>query len=211
MKSIAAVPRRSGVTPATGNTLHGGHCTRVLSSASASTSSSDPSLPGPRNAFVPGQEATTRRALFNRISPVYDEVTAPSAVRGDGVTCMGGDLACPGDLRSQEHIAVPRSPRVAHRVNPASQLNERLSFGQHKVWKRMAVRWSGAKLGQSALDVCCGSGDLALELARVVGPNGQVQPRRRVPLLLRPAPHCGSRVCARVGRGVQSAASYWLG
>lgn len=59
----------------------------------------------------------------------------------------------------------------------APQLNERLSFGQHKVWKRMAVRWTGAKAGNRVLDVCCGSGDLAFELARAVGPSGQVGSR----------------------------------
>lgn len=54
------------------------------------------------------------------------------------------------------------------------QLNDRLSLGQHRVWKRMAVKWSGAAPGQRALDVCCGSGDLALLLAAAVGPTGSV-------------------------------------
>lgn len=53
-------------------------------------------------------------------------------------------------------------------------LNERLSFGLHRVWKRMAVRWSGAAPGQQVLDVCCGSGDLTLMLARQVGATGTV-------------------------------------
>jgi demethylmenaquinone methyltransferase/2-methoxy-6-polyprenyl-1,4-benzoquinol methylase len=54
------------------------------------------------------------------------------------------------------------------------QLNNTLSFGQHWVWKKMAVKWSGAKTGQRVLDLCCGSGDLALLLAAAVGPKGQV-------------------------------------
>jgi ubiquinone/menaquinone biosynthesis methyltransferase len=53
-------------------------------------------------------------------------------------------------------------------------LNERLSLGLHRVWKRMAVRWSGAQRGDVCLDLCCGSGDLALMLARQVGPEGSV-------------------------------------
>ena len=36
------------------------------------------------------------------------------------------------------------------------------------------MKWSGAKPGYRALDVCCGSGDLALMLAEAVGPSGQV-------------------------------------
>jgi demethylphylloquinol methyltransferase len=61
------------------------------------------------------------------------------------------------------------------RIAPVyDSLNERLSFGLHRVWKRMAVRWSGAAPGQQVLDVCCGSGDLALLLAHQVGATGTV-------------------------------------
>lgn len=54
------------------------------------------------------------------------------------------------------------------------QLNNKLSFGQHWVWKQMTVGWSGAKPGGKVLDVCCGSGDIAFLMARAVGPKGQV-------------------------------------
>lgn len=54
------------------------------------------------------------------------------------------------------------------------QLNQSLSFGQHRVWKRMAVKWSGAEAGDTCLDLCCGSGDLAQLLAEAVGIKGQV-------------------------------------
>lgn len=54
------------------------------------------------------------------------------------------------------------------------ELNDQLSFGMHKVWKRMTVKWSGAAPGCSALDVCCGSGDIAMILAEVVGRTGSV-------------------------------------
>ncbi|MGB3136018.1 MAG: bifunctional demethylmenaquinone methyltransferase/2-methoxy-6-polyprenyl-1,4-benzoquinol methylase UbiE [Nodosilinea sp.] len=61
------------------------------------------------------------------------------------------------------------------RIAPVyDSLNERLSFGLHRVWKRMAVRWSGAAPGHTVLDLCCGSGDLALMLAQVVGAVGTV-------------------------------------
>lgn len=54
------------------------------------------------------------------------------------------------------------------------ELNQSLSLGLHLIWKQMAVDWSGARPGMTALDVCCGSGDLALLLARQVGTRGQV-------------------------------------
>ncbi|KAG6556510.1 hypothetical protein Mapa_001836 [Marchantia paleacea] len=53
-------------------------------------------------------------------------------------------------------------------------LNDWLSLGQHRVWKRMAVSWSGAKAGGTVLDICCGSGDLAFLLAQKVGKSGKV-------------------------------------
>ena len=55
------------------------------------------------------------------------------------------------------------------------QLNNRLSFGQHWVWKQTTVKYSGARSGHRALDVCCGSGDLAMLLAKLVGPRGEVR------------------------------------
>lgn len=61
------------------------------------------------------------------------------------------------------------------RIAPVyDQLNQWLSLGQHRIWKTMAVKWSGAKSGDTCLDLCCGSGDLALLLADRVGPTGQV-------------------------------------
>lgn len=54
------------------------------------------------------------------------------------------------------------------------QLNTWLSLGQHRIWKRMTVKWSGAIAGDTCLDVCCGSGDLTQMLAQTVGLQGQV-------------------------------------
>ncbi|KAK9857629.1 hypothetical protein WJX84_004667 [Apatococcus fuscideae] len=62
-----------------------------------------------------------------------------------------------------------------NRIAPVyDQMNDVLSLGQHRVWKRMAVKWSRARAGQRALDVCCGSGDIAFLLAQAVGPSGEV-------------------------------------
>jgi ubiquinone/menaquinone biosynthesis methyltransferase len=54
------------------------------------------------------------------------------------------------------------------------KLNDVLSLGLHRVWKRAAVRWTGVGPGDKAIDVCCGSGDIALRLADAVGPSGEV-------------------------------------
>ncbi|KAH6801946.1 S-adenosyl-L-methionine-dependent methyltransferases superfamily protein [Perilla frutescens var. frutescens] len=62
-----------------------------------------------------------------------------------------------------------------NRIAPVyDNLNDLLSLGRHRVWKRMTVSWSGVKEGDTVLDVCCGSGDLAFLLSEKVGINGQV-------------------------------------
>lgn len=53
-------------------------------------------------------------------------------------------------------------------------LNDRLSLGQHRIWKMMAVKWSNPQPGDTALDICCGSGDLAFMLAKKIGHHGKV-------------------------------------
>lgn len=64
---------------------------------------------------------------------------------------------------------------IFNRIAPVyDQMNDRLSLGQHRVWKQMTIKWSQVKTGDTCLDVCCGSGDLALSLARRVGTTGKV-------------------------------------
>jgi demethylmenaquinone methyltransferase/2-methoxy-6-polyprenyl-1,4-benzoquinol methylase len=53
-------------------------------------------------------------------------------------------------------------------------MNTLLSFGLHHLWKRTAVRMLGLKPGDWVLDVCGGTGDLALLAARAVGASGRV-------------------------------------
>lgn len=62
-----------------------------------------------------------------------------------------------------------------NRIAPVyDNLNDRLSLGQHRIWKRMALTWSGVKGGDHVLDLCCGSGDLAFLLAEKIGLHGKV-------------------------------------
>jgi demethylphylloquinol methyltransferase len=69
----------------------------------------------------------------------------------------------------------PSVQALFDRIAPVyDHLNQWLSLGQHQIWKQMAVKWAEPTTGDSALDLCCGSGDLAQILARFVGPQGQV-------------------------------------
>lgn len=61
------------------------------------------------------------------------------------------------------------------RIAPVyDELNQWLSLGQHKIWKLMTVKWCEPKPGDVALDLCCGSGDVAEMLGDRVGATGQV-------------------------------------
>lgn len=53
-------------------------------------------------------------------------------------------------------------------------LNDVLSFHRHKAWRRFAVQLAGVQPGDCALDVCTGTGDLAMDLYRAIGPSGFV-------------------------------------
>lgn len=62
-----------------------------------------------------------------------------------------------------------------NRIAPVyDELNNSLSFGLHRIWKRMTVKWSGAKPGDACIDLCCGSGDITQILAEKVGKAGRV-------------------------------------
>ena len=53
-------------------------------------------------------------------------------------------------------------------------MNDLMSLGLHRVWKRFALEMSGVREGSRVLDVASGSGDLAAAFARRAGPTGQV-------------------------------------
>ena len=53
-------------------------------------------------------------------------------------------------------------------------MNSAMTAGMHHRWRARAVDRAGVGPGDAALDVCCGTGDLTLELARRVGPAGRV-------------------------------------
>ena len=53
-------------------------------------------------------------------------------------------------------------------------MNDLMSFGVHRLWKRFAIELAGVRPGQRVLDLASGTGDLADRLADLVGPDGQV-------------------------------------
>lgn len=64
---------------------------------------------------------------------------------------------------------------VFRSVAPSYDLmNDLMSLGLHRAWKRFAIEASGVREGSKVLDVASGSGDLAAAFARRAGPTGVV-------------------------------------
>ena len=53
-------------------------------------------------------------------------------------------------------------------------MNDLMSAGAHRIWKRFTLALANLRPGQRALDVAGGSGDLAAGLARQVGERGLI-------------------------------------
>lgn len=53
-------------------------------------------------------------------------------------------------------------------------MNDLMSGGIHRLWKRFTIEMSGVRSGQRVLDIAGGTGDLAMRFSRLVGPEGQV-------------------------------------
>jgi demethylmenaquinone methyltransferase/2-methoxy-6-polyprenyl-1,4-benzoquinol methylase len=53
-------------------------------------------------------------------------------------------------------------------------MNDLMSFGVHRLWKQFTLALTGLKVGDTALDVAGGTGDLSVGLLRQVGRGGRV-------------------------------------
>ena len=74
---------------------------------------------------------------------------------------MTNEFYKPGEERAARVSALFAT--VARRYD---LINDIQSFGLHRVWKRRLLGFAHAHPGERALDLCCGTGDIALALAK---------------------------------------------
>jgi demethylmenaquinone methyltransferase/2-methoxy-6-polyprenyl-1,4-benzoquinol methylase len=86
----------------------------------------------------------------------------------DPTVDFGFEKVAPADKASRVRSVFER---VADRYDI---MNDLMSFGTHRLWKRFTLSLTGLRPGQSALDVAGGTGDLAAGLLRQVGKAGRV-------------------------------------
>ena len=87
----------------------------------------------------------------------------------DERTTHFGYQEVPEDEKAKRVGAVFRSVASSYDL-----MNDLMSLGLHRAWKRFALELSGVRAGSRVLDVASGSGDLARAFAKRVGPTGQV-------------------------------------
>lgn len=75
--------------------------------------------------------------------------------------------------------------KVAAKYDKANSV---LSVGIHHLWRKKLVALSGAKAGMKVLDCATGTGDLAIEFKKTVGPTGEVVGTDFCKEMLEPAP-----------------------
>jgi demethylmenaquinone methyltransferase/2-methoxy-6-polyprenyl-1,4-benzoquinol methylase len=82
------------------------------------------------------------------------------------------------DFGYQQVPVTEKAKKVAAVFNSVAErydvMNDLMSLGAHRLWKRFAIEVSGVRNGQQVLDLAGGTGDLALQFAQRVGAEGKV-------------------------------------
>jgi demethylmenaquinone methyltransferase/2-methoxy-6-polyprenyl-1,4-benzoquinol methylase len=75
------------------------------------------------------------------------------------------------DKSEKEHMVASVFHSVAKQYDI---MNDLMSFGVHRLWKRFTIDASGVRPGNKVLDLAGGTGDLTAKFSKLVGKEGQV-------------------------------------
>ncbi len=114
----------------------------------------------------PVNTATTQQNLFNQ----RDDINNPHTADTDGAEQTHFGYKTVNKAEKQARVADVFTS-VAKKYDI---MNDLMSFGIHRLWKRYAISLSGVRAGQRVLDIAGGTGDLAKVFSREVGRNGYV-------------------------------------
>ena len=109
---------------------------------------------------------TIKQALFNQ----RDDINNPHTLETDGAEETHFGYKTVNKAEKQARVADVFTS-VAKKYDI---MNDLMSFGIHRLWKRYAISLSGVRAGQHVLDIAGGTGDLAKVFSREVGRNGHV-------------------------------------
>ncbi|WP_216782774.1 bifunctional demethylmenaquinone methyltransferase/2-methoxy-6-polyprenyl-1,4-benzoquinol methylase UbiE [Candidatus Profftia tarda] len=91
---------------------------------------------------------------------------------------MRDDVSGTNHLDYKDIAAVKKTEKVAQVFHSVAEkydlMNDIMSFGIHRLWKRFTIDCSGVRHGQKILDIAGGTGDLAFKFSRIVGEQGEV-------------------------------------
>ena len=91
---------------------------------------------------------------------------------------MKADKSTTADFGYQQVPEAEKAKRVAQVFDSVANrydvMNDLMSAGLHRVWKRILIERCALRPGERVLDVAGGTGDISALVARRVGPTGQV-------------------------------------
>ena len=96
-------------------------------------------------------------------------MTDPRKVHDAEPTTHFGYKSVPESQKAQKVAEVFHSVAAKYDL-----MNDLMSGGIHRLWKRFTIELSGARQGNRILDIAGGTGDLTRQFSRIVGPTGEV-------------------------------------
>ncbi|MDO6692337.1 bifunctional demethylmenaquinone methyltransferase/2-methoxy-6-polyprenyl-1,4-benzoquinol methylase UbiE [Aliiglaciecola sp. 3_MG-2023] len=118
------------------------------------------------NSQVPQSEHKTKDADSSNIPPIPQEPTGTG--EDDSQTHFGFKQV---DKTKKASMVADVFHSVAAKYDI---MNDMMSMGIHRLWKRFTIDCSGVRAGHKVLDLAGGTGDLAAKFSKIVGEKGQV-------------------------------------